>query len=124
MREGLVIALSLFMIEPAAADWRNDRLKEIQAALDANEASRAQHCTVHADISIRNACSAGYDMIAARLRSHESELQFMIAVDEIAFNAFLKTLYFEPSAAELRKEMAATKARSSGIDGFFRDVRE
>src|SRR5262249_54516511 len=125
MREELVIALSLFMIEPAAADWRNDRLKEIQAALDANEASRAQYCTVHTDISIRTACSAGYDMIAARLRTHESELRFMIAVDEIPSNLFLKTLLFDPSRSlgVLQKEMANTKTWSSGIDAFFRDVR-
>jgi hypothetical protein len=46
MRHALVLAVSLLLAgSGVAADWRNDRLKEIQAALDANEASRAQYCT-------------------------------------------------------------------------------
>ena len=126
MRYALVLAFSLLVIETGAADWRHDRLKEIQAALDANEASRAQYCTVHTDIAIRSACNAGFDMIAARLRSHESELRFMIAVDEIPSNGFLKTLFFEPGrfVEELQKEMANTKSWSSGLDGFFSNVRQ
>ena len=127
MRHALVLAFSLLVIETgAAADWRHDRLKEIQAALDANEASRAQYCTVHTDISIRSACNAGFDMIAARLHSHESELRFMIAVDEIQSNGFLKALFFEPGrfVEELQKEMANTKSWSIGLDGFFSNVRQ
>jgi hypothetical protein len=127
MRHALVLAVSLLLAgSGVAADWRNDRLKEIQAALDANEASRAQYCTVHTDSSIRTACSAGYDMIAARLHAHEAELRFMIAIDDIPFNGFLKTLSFDPdrTVGELQKEMANTKFWRGGVAGFFREVKE
>jgi hypothetical protein len=60
------------------------------------------------------------------LHAHEAELRFMIAIDDIPFNGFLKTLSFDPdrTVGELQKEMANTKFWRGGVAGFFREVKE